>query len=256
MSSVISRYIVTGLAALTTLISISSCKKDKQAPGTASLTVINAVVGSRALITNFKGGNPFDYYNSDSLQYGVFNPVANSFGSYSGQQTLALYQFPDTTEKSKPLFNLVLDLPIGSMQSLYLTGTPAQPDTVFTKDAVPYLPAADSNFTLQFVNLSQGVKAVNINIQGKAGTPEVSSLPYKGITGFRTYSGRAAQDEYVFEFRDPASGTVIASQRTKDLHPAQGSYISPWLYQNFTLALIGKPGGLGNDSLQILMIKH
>ncbi|WP_343745952.1 hypothetical protein [Chitinophaga sp.] len=235
---------------------LAACSKDKTPPGTASLTIINAVPGSRPLVTNFNGTSPIRYDVANQIPYNTFALANNRFSSYVGNQPLALYQYPDTTEKSQPLFNLMLDLPVGAMRTLFLTGTVAKPDTVFANDAVPFHPIGDSVCGFRFVNLSAGSAPVKVTIKGKSGAPEVSSLPFKGITGFVSYSVNAAQEDYEFVFSDAATGQYIASIVTQYVHNLPAGWLNPWLYQNYTFALTGTPGGTNGQEQKVLSIKY
>src|SRR5579859_2756543 len=170
------------------LLLLASCSKSNiNSPGPASLTIINAVVGADTLVTNFSGEDtlPTNYINADFLIYNFYSsntpgaPNINQFNSYSGKQQLALYRYPDTLPKSTPLFRLTLDLPVGSVNSLFLSGTAASPDTMFIADHPPYHPSSDSTMGIRFVNLSAGSAPVSINLQGQSNGSEAAGLGYK-----------------------------------------------------------------------------
>src|SRR5262249_48007687 len=138
--------------------------------------------------------------------------VANEqVSAYSGTQQLGIYQYPDTTGKSTPLYKLSLNLPVGSIHTLFLTGTLAAPDTMFTTDVIPYHPFSDSSISFRFVNLSAGSSPISVNIKNNAYGSEVSSLSYKGITGFKNYPAPYNVTDYNFEIRDAASGTLLGN---------------------------------------------
>ena len=235
---------------------LASCTKQGDPPGTASLIIVNTVVGSQPLVTNFSGTKPITYYTARQLIYKAFNDYNNLFSAYSGLQQLALYQYPDTTEKSNPLFNLTLDLPVGSIHSLFLTGTVNTPDTVFTKDNLPYYAAGDSAMGMRFINLSPGSNPISVNIVGRANGSEAGSLSYKGVTGFRNYPVKMSLADYVFEFRDAGTGTLIASYTTKGINEPGTIIRNLWVYHSFTLALVGTPGGTGNNAPAVFLITH
>jgi hypothetical protein len=263
MQQIFSRYVTAwqlfrkGItaASLLTLI-LASCTKQTTAPGNASLTMINAVVGNASLVTNFKGGNPFEYYHANRIYYKAFSEINNRFTQFSGTQPLALYQYPDTTEKSVPLFNLVLDLPLGSIHTLFLTGTVASPDTLFIKDDLPYHTTIDSSMGIRFVNLSPGSNDISINIKGKTGAPEVAHLPYKGSTVFIKYSAGFEVPDYEFEFRDAASGALLGSYITAGIYHQTTIWEYLWIYKNFTLALVGLPGGTGVSAPAVMLVRY
>jgi hypothetical protein len=215
-----------------------SCSKQSATP-TASLNLINAVPGSASLVTNFNGGSPIVWYkNALKLVYGTSNNT-NLALTYQGDQKLAIYSYPDTTDHSTPLFNLDLPLQPGKIHTLFLTGTLTQPDTLFTTDVIPYYPATDSSMGIRFVNLSPGSSPVSINIAGMPNGSEVGSLAYKGITGFKKYPATAASaSKYPVEFRDAATGTLLGSFDVTGINGLAGNTRR---FRNFTLAFMGLP---------------
>jgi hypothetical protein len=216
------------LAALLLLATLFSCSKTSSLPGTASLTIVNAVAGSNTLITNFSGTQPIEWYGGASqIAFGQ----SVEYDNYSGIQPLGLYQNGDTVAQDVPLISLVLNLPVGSIHSLYLTGTTSAPDTVFATDAPPYHPMSDSSMGIRFINLSPGSAPVSVDIQGGANGSEAGSVAYKSMTAFRNYSATSVVTGYNFEFRDAASGTLLASYA-----------LTPAAYRNYTIALEGLPG--------------
>jgi len=220
------------------LCTVLSCSKQSANP-TASLTLINAVPGSTpSLVTNFSGASPIVWYkNALKLVYGT-STSANLALAYQGDQKLAIYLYPDTTDHSKPLFNLDLHLQPGNIHTLFLTGTLTEPDTLFTTDIIPYYPFSDSSMGIRFVNLSAGSNPVSINIAGLANGSETGSLSYKGITGFKRYAATAAVSKYSFEFRDAATGTLLGSF---DVTGVNALASNARRFRNFTLAFMGSP---------------
>jgi hypothetical protein len=228
---------------------IASCSKEKAPLSTASLTLINAVPGSTpSLVTNFGGGGSITWYNNAlKLVYGTANNL-NQTGSYSGEQKLTVYRFPDTLVQSKPLFNLTLHLKPAAIYTLFLTGTLTSPDTLFTTDAPPFHPPTDSTLGIRFVNLSPGSTPVSVNIAGNANGSEVSSLPYKGITAYKNYPATAAISMYKFEFRDAATGTVVNTLDVTGINAASNAK----RFRNYTVALMGIPGDAATKKILLI----
>ncbi len=224
-----------------------ACTKESKPSGTASLTIINTVVGSNILVTDFSSSHPLEWYaNASMLAFGAYyNNVEasynNQFNAYSGTQNLTLFNYPDTTAQSAPLFRLQLHLPAGAISSLFLTGTVAAPDTLLTLDHPPYHPFADSSMGVRFVNLSPGSTPVSINIRGEATGSEAASLPFKGITGFKNYPTVSTVSEYVFEFRNASNGALLATYSAAGINQLNSSFPNRWIHKNFTLVFYG-PG--------------
>ena len=216
-----------------------SCSKQNTPPGTSSLILINALPNSTpSLVTNFSGTEPIVWYSSAlKLTYGTAS-TTNQTTAYSGEQPLAIYRYPDTTEHSTPLYNLVLDLQPGSMHTLFLTGTLTAPDTLFTTDYPPYHPLADSTMGIRFVNLSAGSNPISINISGSANGSEVASLPYKSITDFKIYAANYKISNYKFEVRDAGTGSLLSSL---DVTGINSTATNNRRYRNITIAYMGLP---------------
>ena len=221
---------------IATLVTALACSKQQDFPGTASLTLVNAVPNSTpSLVTNFSGTDPINYSGALKLEYS--KSALNL--SYTGEQQLAIYKYPDTLAHSTPLYNLALDLAPGTIYTLFLTGTLSSPDTMFTIDTPPFHPLVDSTLGIRFVNLSVGGAPVSVNLVGRANGSEVSGLSYKNITGFAKYPATAAVSKYTFEFRNTATGVLISSFDVVDINLL---LYNKRRYRNFTLALIGLPG--------------
>jgi hypothetical protein len=218
---------------------ILSCTKEQTFPGTASLTLINAVPNSTpSLVTNFSGTDPITYRNALKLVYGTADKNNQNL-NYTGEQRLGIYKYPDTNAHSVPLYDLTLDLQPGTTYTLFLTGTLTAPDTMFTIDTPPYHPLSDSSLGIRFVNLMAGSTPISVNLAGRANGSEANNLSYKSITGFTNYTATATVSKYTFEFRNTATGALISSL---DVTGINNFAYNQRRFRNFTLALIGLPG--------------
>jgi len=232
---------------------IVSCKKEltSKVSGTSSLTIVNGVVGNSYLYTNFNGDKSNGEYYSGivAVDYGQ----SNFYNSYSGQQKLGLYQLPDTDANSKPVLSLTLNLPVNTIHTLFLMGTAQNADYMVTTDQLPYHAPSDSTMGLRFVNIAQGTGSVTVNLAGQANGSEVSDLAYKGVTSFKNYSAGSAVSSYTFEFRDKASGALLGSCVVDGVN-IEGSTGVPNIRRNrnYTLALLGGPGGQAPNNVIIV----
>ncbi|MDR3694216.1 hypothetical protein [Mucilaginibacter sp.] len=230
-------------------LALASCKKELtfKPSGASSLTIVDGVVGNGFMYTNFNGVNKpkgVSYWFMSVVNYGS----SAYFDYYSGQQKLGLFQDFDTTATSKPLYNLTLNLPVNTIHTLFLMGTPQAPDQLFTTDLLPYHPVSDSTMGIRFVNIAQGSDPVSVNLAGQANGSEADGLAYKGITPFKNYSARSAISSYTFEFRDKATGALLGSCVIDGVNN-DGSQNSPNLVRNrnFTIAFLGASGGQAPD---------
>jgi len=232
------KYYATGFCLS---LAIISCKKDNVPPsGASSFTIVNAVVGSSALVTNFNAGTALKYYSTaQQIGYGSFM----EFGSYAGNVPLALSDLSDTT---KAVYNSVVNLPVHTIHSLFLTGMLTAPESFLTTDNLPSHAAADSSVGIRFVNLSQGSNPVSVNIQGSANGSEVSSLAYKSTTPFKNYSAKGNISSYTFEFRDATTGNLLTSYTMNGINEGVvDNNPNQFRNRNFTIALNGLPGSQG-----------
>ncbi len=239
-----------------TAASMASCKKTTLSSDTASLTVVNAAVGQRQIIPNFDASTPLpQYFYSLHVIYGSFS-VADQL-DYTGKRMLAFYNYIDTLPQAHPLVTVPVDLETGSVHSVFVTGTPAHPDVLFTNDTIAYYPNNDSTAGIRFVNILSSGESVNINQQVTPAVKEVSNLAYKGATGFIRYPATRSITSYKFEFRNAVTGTLINTY-TVNQPGAQGLSYNPnlWLFKNNTLALIGSTDSVGTYRPQVILINN
>lgn len=158
----------------------------------------------------------------------------------SGQQTLSFGLPPvaaTTTAAAVPATvyytqNVAVDNTTNC--SLFLTGTGISAiENVLIKETYQRT-YADSVCGVRFINLSPGNSSISVNIKGSANGSEVSSLAYKAYNDFKQYTAKRANPNYIFEFRDAASGTLLASF----------TMTTPY-FHNVTLCLRGKTGAYG-----------
>lgn len=227
-----------------------ACSKQQSFPGTASLTLINAVPNSTpSLVTNFGGTDPIQWYrNALKLVYGTADKTNQSL-AYTGEQRLAIYRYPDTNAHNVPLYDLTLKLQPGTIYTLFLTGTLTAPDTMFTIDTPPNHPSSDSSLGIRFVNLMPGSEPISVNLAGRANGSETNALAYKNITGFTNYSATAAVSKYTFEFRNAVTGTLISSFDVADINKAT---FNTRRFRNFTLALLGLPADATTHKVMLI----
>ncbi len=230
----------------------ASCSKEATPPGTASLTLVNAIPGSGTLKVNFKSEGHLLYSKAVNIDYPrALQTVQLPTGT---PQRVRFFQVPDTTDKDAPLVDLKLELPLGSMHTLFLAGTPDAPDTLLKKEEhIPFFPQGDSAMAIRFLNLSKGSNPVSINIRGLADGSEATSLGYKSMSDFKRYGVSLAMEDYVFEFRDASTGTLLTSFTTSGLREVAPNN---WVFRSFTLAFISLPGETGFLGPRAYLIKH
>ncbi|HEY4063966.1 MAG TPA: DUF4397 domain-containing protein [Puia sp.] len=215
-----------------------SCRKDNRNFGTpTAFTIVHAWVGGNKLVADFFGV-PMNYYSTaPQISYGgsmEYSPAA-------GTGPLAISQITDT---SHAVYNNTLSLAPGAAYTLFLTGKSATPDTLLTRDTIPYHPATDSVVGIRFVNLSPGSSPVSINIQNGAHGSEVPALAYKAITSFKPYPATSTVTKYVFEIRDAASGNLLYTY----------TYSGLARFRNVTVAVKGLAGGTGTSALGTILV--
>jgi|GEM_PF-765450 hypothetical protein len=195
---------------------ILACQKFSTAPpssGVAALTVVNAIPNTSLVIPVINTSSPIAWFaSSNYIFYGSFyeySPIAGSDTVYVDQYSDTLASGPKGVGE---MFYGILNLKKGGIYSLYLCGMDTtSPDYLFTTDTLPYHGPTDSVVGIRFVNLSAGSNAISINLEGSPYGSEVSSLSYKGITQFKSYTCNSAMTDsgYLFVVRDMATGDSL-----------------------------------------------
>lgn len=185
----------------------AACKKDDtKYSATSDVFVINAAVGAGSIRVNPGSGGSFSYAKAADIAYGA----SNTYPGFVGNTTITVVSSADTT---KTLAQNSLN--VQPINTLYISGQSPTIDTMFRVEKnLPYIAGsvinADSSLYIRFVNLSPNSTPLNVNI--KAATSNVTSnLGYKGISDFVKYSAKATSGTYTFEFRDPATNTLLAT---------------------------------------------
>lgn len=232
-----------GVLLIMLTIAFTSCKKEDSLQVMSSLILVNAVPGSAKLVINLNGiirGKGYTYSGASYVNYGVFEPD-DKLTTFNTTQPLGLFEFPDTTATSKPLFNLQLQLKKGSINSLFLMGTVDHPDHLLVTAVPPFHNQQDSTFGVRFANLSYQSKPISIYLIGNGEQKEIDGLAYKQVTGYKNYAALAKTGDYKFEFRDKETQEVLATYLFTGINADQTNL---WRYRNFTLALKGLPGAV------------
>ncbi|HEY4289248.1 MAG TPA: hypothetical protein VGN00_19235 [Puia sp.] len=222
-----------------------SCKKEGGTPVvSSSLTIVNALWQGDTLVTNF---NPDPGSKADSFSYGTAGYIVpgnySEFPAYIGLTHLALSQIDDT---ANTVYNGSFNIAAGTINSLFIGGTAASPDSLFTTDQVPVI--RDSAIGVRFVNLCTGNMPVSIGIAG--GNTLTGSLAYKGVTNFQLLpvsSASPAGSAYTFEFRDVATSAVLTTRSIVAIVPGSVSIYS----KSVTLVLYGPA-----DSARTILVNN
>jgi hypothetical protein len=228
-------------------LSLAGCSKKSSPPvyPVAALDVVNALPTSAPLILiqgpiepvigSFSGIGTLSYAST-----AVLTPPSGSESFYVVQQNV------DTTSINGQggdfMFNSTLNFTAGGIYSLFITGADtSNPEYLLVQDMPPV--QTDSTVGVRFVNLSTGSNPVSVDIQGQAIGGVVSSLTYKSITGFQNFAATSSISSYVFEFRDVASGNLLASYTLSGVNSYSTTTANTVLFRNLTIALIGQPAG-------------
>jgi len=210
------------VACFAALLLPAACAKTKSSSGgSAALTIVNAVNGSNALVTNFSGTDSIGFYaTAAQIPLGSYVEI----GSYTGATPLWLYNYPDTTVQDAPLYKLTFQLPVGSIHSLFLMGSTSAPDTLFTTDVLSAY--TDSVFGVRLVNLVTGTSG------------------YKTLSPFTTYASNAESTSLTLYFTDPATGDTLNTFTLTGngmgwSDPNNGNTLT---FKNVTIALYGTVG--------------
>lgn len=226
-----------------TLITITSCEKAVDSVPISSVTVVNAVIGTYPIFTDFSGTTPISQYflTSSKINYGSFF----EFSRPSGLSHFVAYQITDTTNAIYTTQGKSgLDLQPQGIYSLFLCGaitSGMQPDALWVEDTLPSHLKPDSTFGLRFINLSPDNTGINITLSSSPTTNEVTNLGYKSITGYKSYPAIASISRYTFQVRDPSTNQVLVSFNMNGINNGAGTNrtANAYRYRNFTLVFRG-----------------
>ncbi|HEY0175445.1 MAG TPA: hypothetical protein VGC08_03640 [Pedobacter sp.] len=236
-------YTVAAMFAATVL---TACSKTDESPKeTSSLTIVNAVSGSSALVPDFSNGRGLKNYKT-ALQIPTDGFL--EFSGYNGTVPLSFSQITDTT---KVLFQHTLNLPSNGINSLFLMGSVANTDMLLTTDQLPHYLAADSLIGVRFINLSMGSVPVSVNLKGKETVKLADQLDYKSFTGFLPFSAKntvPATVSYIFEIRDASTAKLLTTYTL--------SGFTAKLSKNVTIAFKGIPAGTGTNAQSAILVNN
>jgi hypothetical protein len=243
-----------------------SCQKATTAPnvsGVASLTVVNVLPNSNPVIPVINTSSSITWFaTAQKVYFGSYN----EYSPISGQDTLYAVQNSDTLNIGPKdpgmVFYGILPLERGGIYSLFLCGADtSSPDYLFATDSLPVFKASDSLVGIRFVNLSTGSNPISINLEGSPNGSEVSSLHYKGITGFKNYfsNSNVTNNGYLFVIKDAASSDSLTSYNLQGvglgngiglMNPFTGSVL---VSKSITIAIYGSETNV-NFPLTVMLI--
>lgn len=182
-----------------------SCKKDSvKTFNTSSLNIVNASINEPNVLVNLSSGPIIYSIDQSNISFGSYL----EFGNPAGNLPVTLVAATDTIH---PIYQNTLNLPTGSIHSLYLIGQAPNISTLLLQDQIPAY--KDSTSGVRFINLLPDSQPVTINLQGNpASQTEFTSLAYKQISSFKGYSCKSAYSgSYTFEVRDAATSNLLAT---------------------------------------------
>jgi hypothetical protein len=240
-------FAVCALAAASLLL---ACKKEDATPiVSSSLTIVNAQWAGDTLVTNFNPGSKIDSFGYTTAAFIVPNNY-KEFSGYTGNVNLALAPLDDT---ATTVYNGSMNIASGTLHTLFIAGSLAAPDFLFTTDQVPVI--QDTSFGIRFVNLLSGNISVSVDIQG--GDTLSGNLTYKGITPFQLLSaasGGSGYPTYTFEFRNASTSAVLASRTIVPINP---SVVLTSLYtKSVTVVLTGNPDSTGTNGPATILVNN
>jgi len=243
-----------------------SCQKEGSAPksiGVAALTVVNTEPNSNPVVTLINSTSEIMWFsNANSIGYGNFY----EYSTTPGADTILAVQNNDDTLNINPksadlLYYSVQPLHSDGIYSLFLCGTDTSaPDYLFTTDSLPYHNPNDSVMGIRFVNLSAGSNPMAVNLEGLGTGSEVGNLPYKSITGFKNYACNSGVANYVFVFRDAATGDSLTEYNFNASNngfgltdPNNGNLLT---FRNVTIAIYGSVNSASNTPVATMLIDN
>lgn len=222
-------------------ITFISCKKEVPVLRIiSSLTVVNAVPDAAPyLVPDLRNGSTADFYyiSGTRFKYGI-SDLYTKLVTEREELPIALYLFPDTLSTSKPLFDLKLQLPKGSINTLFLVGKVSRPDYKLVTANPPPHNERDSTFGVRFANLSYQSRPLSVYVLNNGAQKVMEGLSYKDVSDYKKYTASAKSENLTFEFRDQETQQLLATYVFKELGSLENNLSR---YKNFTLAFKGLP---------------
>ena len=223
----------TILVACVTLLA-ASCKKENSgniSVATGTVNVVNAVVGGSTI--TLLNTTVISSNNTVGSNASAFFPFANTqnsviLGVPAVPATPTSAVIPQVTYINQALTDNT------SNYSLFLTGTsPSAVESVLIKESYQRT-LADSVCAVRIINLAPGSNPISVNIKNNATGSEAANIAYKAYSNFTQHPAKKVNPNYVFEFRDAASGTLLTTY----------TLATPY-FHNVTLALRKNGSGYG-----------
>jgi hypothetical protein len=248
-------FLMAGLLLMTTL---QSCKKKTDYTAPAAFTMIDAVVNTNLVVTEF-GINEKTYISFGKfLRYGEHSPYV-PLSLPPGTHRVNMYNYPDTTAHDAPLTSVSFEVKQAEMYTLFFVGEKSNADTMLVKEDFPIHLYGDSSFSVRFLNLAPGTNPVRIEVDGIA-QPVVEGLAFKARGPWITFSAKAGVGDYIVKFIDETTNAVLTTYTIED--PARNddgatNTNNIWRQKNVTIAMIGSPDiPSGKFALNSFVIVH
>lgn len=184
----------------------SACRKDVPLHNPpAVVTLFNTMGDGTSFYLNLGSGPSIVYASAMKLN----NQRSGQLAFPGNERYISVYADPDTLSTDKPVWRSDLELQPGGMYSLFFTGEKNAVNGMLVKDDLPVPAAGDSVTYFRFANMSTSAE-VDVFLHGEA-EPLVRGLAFRSLSAFFRYRADASAPDYEFEFRDAATGELLAS---------------------------------------------
>jgi len=227
------------LSTLLLTICISGCKKSTVTLSPlASLNIVNASVNLGTVKVNFTDLKGLYSSITTTVAYGANTPYGVNAG------VIVPVTIVPTSDTTKVAFTGSFTFDNGGIYSLYLAGQSTAVDTVFVKENIPSY--TDSLCGVRFINLSYNSNPIKVVLSTSSTVTEFPGMAYKQVSSFKTYPAKAANASYVFQIKDAAKDSLVATY----------TLTTPRFF-NCTLALKGSWGTTsGTNALGVMRVNN
>lgn len=240
------------------MATLLSCKKKTDYTAPAAFTMIDAVVNTNLVVTDFGISDKTNHSGSKFLRYGEHSSYI-PMSLPPGTHRVNMYSYPDTTDHDAPLASISFDVKQAEMYTLFFVGEKSNTDTMLVKEDFPVHLYGDSSFSVRFLNLAPGTNPVRIEVTGMA-QPVASGLAFKTRGPWVNFSAKAGVGDYMVKFIDQTTNAVLTTYTIED--PGRNddgatNTTNIWRQKNVTIALIGSPDiPSGKFALNSFVIVH
>lgn len=244
-----------GMAILTILglCLFSACEKSEHPGNPAAVQVMNALDDGEMLYVNPSDKTPAKFNILLLLHNKYFYLRDNLLRFRDLPQTLSFYGINDTLPKDAPVISMSIDAVPGAIYSMFIFGNKANAQFIMHNDQIPPINRSDSTGHFRIINLSAD-QAISVNLKGEPHKSLMQQVDFKAVSPFIALSANKNVASFEFEFRDFATGELLASYVGSNLYVGEQEHL--FYSKANSLVFTGKKGATDTNQQKVVLMNH